>query len=246
MQEKNLDYKARILSIKIHYSAAHTINIYSLQLNRKMDYLPGQYIELASEDFKSRTNANKLKWSAFSIASSPIEDNLELCIRVNGIQGLTYHLAENKKVGDILNVRGPFGTATFEEDSFDEIILVGLGTGIAWVISMLRTLILKKDKRPIHMFCGFRNSHVYLYREELEAYAKKFPNFKLNTALADPDPMWNGPLGYVQDLIKDYKFEQKKEKIPVYMCGPIKAILSVKTAMLNEGFNLDNLHYELW
>ena len=119
---------------------------------------------------------------------------------------------------------GTFGNAIFD-DSFDEVIFVGLGTGIAWVLSMLRTLILKKDKRPIHMFCGFRNSHVYLYRKELEGYAKNIPNFKLNTTLAEVDPIWDGHVGFAQDLIKDYKFKQKRGKIPVYLCGRNKGNL---------------------
>lgn len=245
MHAKTVDYKAKILDIKKYYSSAYTVNVYRLQPDRTFDFLPGQYVELSCDDFKNRANPNKLKWSAFSIASSPLQDYLELCIRVMSTQGLTYHIAETKKVNDTLNIRGPFGTATFD-DTFDEIIFVGLGTGIAWVLSMLRTLALKKDKRPIHMFCGFRNSHVYLYRNELEDYAKKIRNFKLNTTLAEVDPIWDGHVGFAQDLIKDYKFEQKRGKIQVYLCGPIKAILSVKTAMLNQGFNLDNLHYELW
>jgi len=243
--KENVDFKAKILDIKTHYSSAYTVNIYKMKLNRKMDFKAGQYLEMSCDEFKNPKNANKLKWSAFSIASSPLEKELELCIKVNGTQGLTYFMAENKKIGDSMNIRGPFGNAFFDE-SFDEVILVGLGTGIAWILSMIRTLALKKDKRPIHVFCGFRNCHVYLYREELEHYTKSMPNFKMNTAIAEVDPLWDGHVGFVQDLIKDYKFNNSREKIPVYMCGPIKAILSVKTAMLNQGFNLDNLHYELW
>lgn len=219
--------------------------ILRLELPYPFYFKTGQYVEISSDKFPHRKNPEKLKWSAFSVASSPLQTFLELAMKVVGTKGLTYFLAENKKLGDKFNVRGPFGNFILNEN-FKEVCFIGLGTGLAWPLGMLRTLVIKQDKRPMTLFYGFRDPALYLYKKELELYDKEIPNFSFYPASSEPSKHWHGYVGYVQELISKHKFKKPKDKIDVYICGPPKAVIAVKDFLIKEGFKDEKIHRELW
>lgn len=237
--------KARIIQKDEFKSKNGRIIIYRFELPYPFYFRPGQYIEISSEKFPHRRNPKKLKWSAFSIASSPLQTFIEIAMKVVGTRGLTYFLAENKDIGNVVNLRGPFGRF-FLNENFKEICFIGLGTGIAWPMSMLRTLIIKQDSRPISLFYSFRDPGIYIYKEELELYARELPNFSFYPTTNEPDASWKGHTCFVQELIANHKFKYPLNEIDVYMCGPPKALIAVKDFLIKEGFNDERIHRELW
>lgn len=237
--------KARIASRKEFNSGNARIIVYRLELPYPFYFKPGQYVEISSERFQHRRNPAKLKWSAFSVASSPLQVFMEIAMKVAGTKGLTYFLAENKKVGNKINIRGPFGRFILNED-FKEVCFIGLGTGIAWPLSMLRTLIIKQNEKPMSLFYGFRHPDLYLYKKELELYDKELPNFSLHTTSSEPSKHWHGPIGFVQELIKNHEFKHSKEEVDVYICGPPKALVAVKNFLISDSFKDERIHRELW
>lgn len=237
--------KARIVERKNYSSHNGRIIVYKMELPYPFYFKPGQYVEISSEKFRHRRNPEKLKWSAFSVASSPLQIFLEICMKIVGTRGLTYFLAENKDAGNVVNVRGPFGRSTLDEN-FKEICFIGLGTGIAWPMSMLRTLIIKQDKRSMSLFYGFRDHGLFVFKEELEFYARELKNFSFYSTVNEASASWKGNVGFVQDLIAKHKFKYPKEKVDVYICGPPKALIAVKDFLIKEGFRDDKIHRELW
>jgi len=240
-----MEFKSKILEIKKCEDEKNCFNIIKFDKPEEFDFKSGQFVMISTDDFKLRNNPEQLKWSSFSIASAPFQKDLELCIRILDSDGLTNHLAKTKKQGNEVNVKGPFGNFVLNKE-FKEVSFVALGTGIAPMISMIRTLLHENDERPINLFYGFRNRCCFLYHEELMEMQKKFPNFNLNFIPSDPEQDWDVPKGFVQDLIDKADFSVPKPEIDFYMCGPPKALESIKEFLIEKGFNKDKIFYEKW
>jgi len=239
-----MEFNSKILETKKCEDEKNCFRIVKFEKPKAFDFKSGQFIMIASEDFKLRDAPEKLKWSSFSIASSPFQKELELCIKIYETKGLTEHL-KSKKQGDEIIIKGPFGNFTLNKD-FKEVSFVALGTGIAPMISMIRTLLHENDLRPINLFYGFRNRCCFLYHEELIEMQKKFKNFKLNFIPSDPEQDWSVPKGYVQELIGKAVFSVPKKEIDFYLCGPPKALESIKEFLIKKEFNKDKIFYEKW
>jgi predicted ferric reductase len=207
-------------------------------------YKAGQFALLACPEFKLRNNPNALRWAPFSIASSPLQPYLEFCIGVKHTGGLTQYIDEHITVGSQMYVKGPYGDFLLDK-SFNEVAFIALGTGIAPLISMIRTLMLEKDTRPIHLFYGFRNSYRYVYRQELEEYSKH-DNFHLNVIASNPDTEWHGKAGFVQQLIEHYSFTHDRADVDVYICGPPVAMDAIQEFLIKQGFSRNKIHRERW
>jgi len=238
-----MEFKSKILEIKKCEDENNCFRIMKFEKPKEFSYQSGQFAMLACDDFKLRGNPEQLKWSSFSIASAPFQNYLELCIRIFDSDGLTNHL-NKKKTGDSVNFKGPFGNFLLKD--FKEVSFVALGTGIAPLISMIRTLLHNGEKKPINLFYGFRNRCCFLYHEELQEMEKNHSNFNLYFVPSDPESDWDVPKGFVQDLIEKNNFSVSKEEVDFFMCGIPKALESIKEFLIKKGFNSEKIFYEKW
>jgi NAD(P)H-flavin reductase len=243
------EFKAKILKIDdFTDEKGNSCKVYRLSTEKAngFEFKAGQFVMISHDDFKLWNNPKELKWASFSICSSPLQKGfIELCLRIHSTPGLTNFIGKNLREGNELNVKGPFGVFTLKEP-FKELMFIALGTGIAPLLSMIRTLILKKDERPIKLFFGFRNSKQFVFQKELEELASKAKNFKFYPIISEEDPHWKGEKGFVQDLIKKAKFENDKKEVDIYVCGPPKAVDSIIEFLKEQGFNENKIHREKW
>ncbi len=239
-----MEFKSKILKIINCSDEENCFQIIQLEKPKEFDFKSGQFAMISCDDFKMRNNPEQLKWSSFSIASAPFQKNLEFCIRILKTGGLTEHLL-SKKEGDSVNIKGSFGHFVLNKE-FKELAFIALGTGIAPLISMIRTLLHENDSRSIKLFYGFRNRCCFLYHEELLELKEKHSNFELNFIASDPEADWDVPKGFVQDLISKSSFSVPKNEVDFYMCGIPKALESIKEFLIKEGFNSEKILYEKW
>ena len=116
----------------------------------EINFKPGQFIQLKAPLYEGN---DEEVYRAYSIASSPFEKNyIELFIGYvpNGI--CTTYVHKHLKVGDTVQINGPYGDFYFHEDSDREIILVAAGTGIAPILSILRYMKEKNINRKATFF----------------------------------------------------------------------------------------------
>ncbi|MFH1443756.1 MAG: hypothetical protein ABIG96_07000, partial [Candidatus Micrarchaeota archaeon] len=159
--------------------------------------------------------------------------------------GFTNHLKLNAKVGSQINVRGPMGVFTVKPDA-KRLAYFCTGTGIAPLISHIRTLLKAGSTIPITLFFGFKNPDVYIFREELERMAKEHPNFKLEATITDEGrDDWQGRKGIFNDFLPEYDLEGKEET-DVYICGNKNMVEAVKGMLPQLGFKAENIHIEPW
>ena len=208
-------------------------------------YIPGQFAMLAHPEVKLLANPNLMRWASYSISSSPEQKGiLEFCIGDGSPTGVSHKLM-NMKVGDEFLARGPFGKFLLDENQ-SEYIFLATGTGIAPLISMVRTLLAHGNKAPITLYFGFRFPVQYMYREEIEALQKKYPNFKAVITASRPDENWKYQKGYVQDALKNH-VTADKSKARVYICGkPEIAEALVQFCLKEMQFAEENVIIEKW
>lgn len=207
----------RIRDYPVPEGAATRVFECHLPENVQFPYTSGQFAMIAHPEIRLLANQALMKWSSYSISSSPQQKGiLEFCIGDGSPTGVSHKLMHLKQ-GEEFLVKGPFGKFLLDENQ-EEYVFLATGTGIAPLISMIRTLLAKGNTKPITLYFGFRYPSQYMYHEELTEMQAKHPNFKAVITASRPDANWEHHHGYVQDVLKNHQTHDKK-KVRVYICG---------------------------
>ena len=200
---------------------------------------------------------------AYSMANHPAEGNIVMLnIRIatppfdrasNGFKkvnpGICSSYIFNLKPGDKVTVSGPYGEF-FLKDNDNEMMFIGGGAGMAPMRSHLFHLFhtLKESKKNITFWYGARSWKEVFYYEQFKAIEEKFPNFKFHLALSEPQPEdnWEGPVGFIHQVIYDNYLSQHEEPedIDFYMCGPPMMNSAVQKMLYNLGVPDENVMFD--
>lgn len=215
-----IDFKAKLTSIK---DLTQDVKMFVFERPEGFEFKAGQFVMIKFDDEVSR---------AYSIASSPSDESgLSFIIKLlEGGRGSEY--LRKAKEGDEFNFKGPFGHFFLNDDSEKDIVLVGTGTGIAPLYSILLS-----SNKKMKLFFGLR------YVEDL-FFQEKFKDFDCKIILSRPDESWDGEKGYVTDLIKAEDFDF--EKIQVYICGSKDMVDDVKGYFLEKGVPAEDIKNEVY
>jgi phenol hydroxylase P5 protein len=190
-----------------------------------VQFQAGQYINLMLPDgIGSR---------AFSIASVPGADELELNIRVvPGGRG-TLYVHEQMKVGERIHLTGPYGRFFVKKSADVPVIFMAGGSGLSSPRSMILDLLGEGFAKPITLIYGQRNLSELYYHDEFLALAEKHPNFQYVPALShEPEGSdWQGFRGFVHEAAKEY-FANDFRGHKAYLCGPPLMIDSCITTLM--------------
>jgi ferredoxin-NADP reductase len=163
---------------------------------------------------------------AYSIASAPGENLMELCVEVHpatvpgksAVSEIVSRLAPGARV----KVKGPYGDFRLAEASFPERLVLGAaGVGVAPIRSILRDL----DRRNtwtadtvLHLE-AISPDHL-LYREEWEALAKKRKNFRFDALPLADDSAGGAPAPRGSRLLEAVRREAPSPGgVRVYLAG---------------------------
>jgi len=221
---------------KIVQASPH-VNIFTITLDRPgFTFIPGQNVVLSLRGLVNEQGAPIKR--VYSIASAPGE-TLELCVAILPNGALSSKL-DTLQTSDTLNVEGPFGVYKMKEPGA-MVNLVAGGTGIAPMISMIRHIRKHHSTTRVSLYFGFRNVDDFLYREELERYARETPNtFKLITTASGKEERW--PMkGRITDALKEHVVIAD-----TYLCGPHELVLDTRKILTEKGFSTDKVIYEEW
>ncbi|UCH49748.1 MAG: ferric reductase-like transmembrane domain-containing protein [Betaproteobacteria bacterium] len=128
----------------------------------------------------------------FSISSSPDElPRVRLLIKVRG--DMSARVGELEP-GATVCLDAPHGNFTLEGREGEAVYLIAGGNGISPIISILRDLAHKGDKRPISLVFGARRPQQLAYAEEIMAMANKL-DLKVFFSVDEPPSDWVGGVG---------------------------------------------------
>ncbi|KAL0951893.1 hypothetical protein HGRIS_008550 [Hohenbuehelia grisea] len=142
------------------------------------------------------------------------------------------------KEGDTLAIKGPIPKWPYKINEFDEVALIGGGSGITPLYQILEHALKDKTNKTRFklIFANVTEADILL-REEFDAMRKQHPD-KLDVVyvLDKPPAGWQGPSGYVNaEVIKKHVAPPTlNEKVKVFICGPpgqVAAIAGKKAGM---------------
>lgn len=196
-------------------------------------FVPGQWISVWCDDFF--VNGKPLR-RAFSIASLPEEDYIELCIAKG--RHLSVHL-QSLSPGSEINIEGPFGLFQLK-DSLKSMFIAG-GTGIAPFRPMIHQAL--KQGREVMLIFSMRSREGFIYEKELTDLSEK-PNFTLVPTLTRCHDIhnWKGCYGRVDTFLEMHW----KKGFDCYLCGPPGFVSSVGEKLEELGQDMKKVYAEKW
>jgi len=230
----------KIYKIKVLENKEITPTISNIRFNflgDEMEFKTGQYLMLR------RNEEDRLKPYSISTSFEDFKDNkvIDLCIKRIPNGPCSNYLCDLKE-GDELEVKGPFGVFTLNEEYNKDLVFVAGGSGIGPLRAMLHKALLE-TKKEIYLFYGNKNQEEIAYRQEFEELKKKYDNFHLIHVLSRED--WSRDNGYVQDVIS--KYIKDFSEYDYYVCGVKPMVEDVEKKLLEEWkVEQKNVHREIY
>lgn len=218
----------------------HDIRKFDIKLDAAMEFRAGQYADVTIPG----TGVTR----SYSMANPPSEKNtLSFIIKIYPEGAFSGLLATQLNVGDPVEVEGPFGTSFRNQNHTGPTLLVGGGSGMAPLWSILNDLAESGAHNPIRLYYGARAQKDLFYMDEIAAVAKKLDDFEFIPALSEMDPGddWDGATGLIHQLVeRSYADNGRDSTLEAYACGPPPMVDAVLPVFQKIGIDADDIHLD--
>jgi propane monooxygenase reductase subunit len=214
-------FAARVVSVS---KLTDDIRYLEIELDQPIKFWAGQYVDVTLKGSEEITRS-------FSMANSPSEtQKLSFIIKKYPNGRFSSRLDGDLTVGTSIEVKGPFGSCFRRENHDGALVLVGGGSGMSPLWSILHDHLQSGEQRPVHFFYGARTQNDLFYLDRFEEIARNNPSFNFIPVLshAQDDTTWAGERGFVHEVVGVHlKRLQFGEAVDVYACGPEPMIEAV-------------------
>lgn len=238
-------------ALKIKEIVKETFNAVSIlfevpsDLQKSYAFIAGQYVTIRTE-----INNETIR-RAYSICSSEKSGDLRIAVKAikNGV--FSNHAYQSLTVGDSLEVAPPEGNFKLNTNSkaLKNYLGFAAGSGITPILSMIKTVLENEPKSTFTLVYGNKSNEETIFKQELDALAKKFIarlNLKYFLSQEEAKDTEYGRIDkttvhtIVREKFNHLDFDE------AFLCGPEKMIQSVSTALAENGFRKENIHFELF
>jgi propane monooxygenase reductase subunit len=183
---------------------------------------------------------------SFSMAntSSREDGRLEFVIKIYPDGLFSRYLDDELKVGDRLELSGPFGVFTLRESHDSELVFVGGGAGMAPILGLLRSMAERGITRKATYFYGARTRADLCFEDELRALEQTLPGFQYVPALSEPTAEcgWDGEAGLITDVVKRLRADLSGQD--AYVCGPPPMVEAAMPLLAKLGVAETRIYYD--
>ncbi len=210
-----------------------------LPIAEDFTFQPGQYIDIMLPGGRRRS---------FSIASPP-HDSRPLELHVRRVVGgeFTDSLFHESRRSELLTIEGPLGQFIYRDASAPSaaappMLLIGGGTGIAPLLSILRHVVENNIDRDMQVFWGVRSERDLYAHATLEDLCVRGAHVRYAPVLSEPTPGWRGLTGWVHEAaLKDI---DNLEDYEVYAAGPPAMITALRGEFELRGAAANRLYFD--
>ena len=218
----------------------HDIQRFDIALDEPMEFRAGQYADL------SIPGSNVTR--SYSMANSPSEQNiLSFIIKVYPDGAFSDLLKNDISVGDPMDVEGPFGTSFRNPNHDGPTLLVGGGSGLAPLWSILNDIAETDPSRSVRFYYGARSKADLFYLDEIASLAENLQDFEFIPALSEQTDVdqWDGAQGFIHECVASgYPDSGKNITLDAYACGPPPMVEAVLPVFQKIGIDADNIHLD--
>lgn len=221
------------LDVKVKEVVQETpkVRLVRLGLPHKLAFRSGQWVGVWCDDFIGENN--KPLRRAFSIASMPEDDYVELCVARG--QGLSAHLQDLKQ-DFIVHIDGPYGMFWLRPS--EKYLFIAGGTGIAPFRPMIHQAL--KEGKEVLLIYSMKSPSDFIYRKEFESLKGKFR--MVPTITAEGYPQWEGERGRIQTFLQKHF----KKGYQAYLCGPSGLVEEVEKKLIALGQLKEHIFLDKW
>ncbi|ORA31633.1 benzoate 1,2-dioxygenase electron transfer component BenC [Mycobacterium aquaticum] len=198
----------------------------------ELAFLPGQYVNI--------TVPGSGETRSYSFANAPHDDRLTFLVKLSPGGLMSEYLAQRAAVGDEITFTGPHGSFFLREADRPVLMLAG-GTGLAPILSMLRTLAAAGSHRKIHLIYGVKSDADVVETAALTEIAGTLPGFTWEHCVSDPASTAANK-GRVMTLMRPEQLYHGD--VAVYLCGPPAMVDSVRGHIAGFGIDVSGFFYE--
>ena len=222
----------------------HDIRNIEIELEAPLKFWAGQYV-----DITVTTQGGETITRSFSMANPPLQaKKLEFIIKKYPEGKFSGELdSGGVKLGAAVSVVGPYGTCFRREGRDGPLILVGAGSGMSPVWSILNDHINSGERRPVYFFYGARTRADLFYVEEIESLCSAHPEVSFIPVLshAGDDADWQGERGFVHERVDAKLKELDLDGVAdVYACGPPPMIDALQPVLFMNGFESERVFFD--
>jgi ferredoxin-NADP reductase len=182
---------------------------------------------------------------SFSIASAPADGYLMLTVERLADGEVSPYLVDELRAGDELELRGPIGGYFVWEQSLGgPLFLVGGGSGVVPLRSMLREHSASASNVPVRLLYSARTLADILYRDELSRLAAdEEVDIRFTLTRESPDG-WPGYQRRVDhELLAEVGWPPEERPL-VYVCGPSGFVETAATSFVELGYEPNRIRTE--
>lgn len=195
-------------------------------------HLPGQHVDIrltAEDGYQAQRS--------YSIASPPEDELLTLTVERVDNGEVSPYLAGDLRVGDRFELRGPIGGYfVWTVATRGPLWLIAGGSGIAPLMAMLRHRAKRKVRAPALLLYSSRSLEDVIYREELDAMARRDPDLRVVNTLTRKQP--EGWMGYRRRIDKALLAEAcfpPEQNPKIFVCGSTPLVEDVSRFLVELG-----------
>ncbi len=231
------EYEARLLGIE---ALTHDIRRLEIELAAPLRFWAGQYVDITLPE----TGITR----SFSMANPPRGGrSLEFILKKYPDGAFSSRLDGGLAPGDRLIVKGPYGTCFRREGHPGPLVLVGGGSGMSPLLSILRDHVESGEKRAVRFFYGARTRRDLFYLDRFAEMETELEDFRFIPALshAGPEEDWTGESGFIHEVVKRMLGAEGLDgEIDAYSCGPPPMIDAVLPVLQMAGVEPERIYFD--
>lgn len=239
-------YKLNIKEVK--QETANAISVaFSIPAELKAYYkfIAGQYVNL-----KLTLNGEEIR-RAYSICSSPNNDELRIAIKSVKEGHFSKFANENLKPGDVIEVGQPEGRFTFEPniERQKNYAAFAAGSGITPIMSIIQSVLESEPKSTFVLVYGNKTQedaifHKQLHELQLKYVARFFVHYVYSQARVEGELFGRIEKSAVNFILNNKHKEKEFDKF--YLCGPEEMINLVTSVLKEHNIADKNIKFELF
>ncbi|HVP38739.1 MAG TPA: FAD-binding oxidoreductase [Candidatus Saccharimonadales bacterium] len=227
------------LTLPVIEKSQDTPDVWTLRLDlsaHPVEYKAGQFVEVGFPGEELHR--------AFSISSSPSErGHLDITVRRLPDGRLSPRLCD-APVGQVLDVKGPFGVFTYAPGQARDLLLVAGGTGVAPFRAMIKQVEDAAGSERIRLLYSVRTPHDVIYRPELERWVREGRIELTLTATRGANGSWPHGTGRFP---REAVVEAARGLDPLcFLCGPKDMLVQTQGWLLEAGLERKRVKREAW
>jgi ferredoxin-NADP reductase len=213
-----------------------TYRVKSLLLEpaQPLGHLPGQRVDVrltADDGYRAQRS--------YSISSAPEDKLLSLTVERVADGEVSPYLVDELRVGDKLQLRGPIGGHFVWTSAMNHpLCLIAGGAGVTPLMAMLRHRDKARRRVPALLIYSARSLADVIYRDELDAMARRDGSLSVVYALTREQPEgWQGHRGRIDKTLLAMICFPASQRPAMYVCGPSSFVEGVSGSLVELGFD---------